>query len=79
MYSGALFPEILELSFYPEIKFCTQCGLQLHVLKTGKRTVVTLNAGTFIAHETYLVCPYDGQVQRSEDLQRLVPYKGIVV
>jgi hypothetical protein len=76
MYSGALFPDILKLSFYPEKKFCTQCGRRLHVLKTGKRTVVTLHAGTFFAHETYLVCPYDGQVQRSEDLQRLVPYKG---
>ena len=38
--------------------------------------VLRLHAGTFIAHETYLVCPYDGQVQRSEDLHRLVPYKG---
>jgi hypothetical protein len=76
MYPGALFPEVLKLSFYPEMKFCPRCSQRLHVLKTSKRTVVTLHAGTFIAHETYLVCPFDGQVQRSEDLQRLVPYKG---
>ncbi len=76
MHSNTLFPEILKLSFYPEMEFCARCGLRLHVLKTGKRTVVTLHTGTFIAHETYLVCPHDGQVHRCEDLQRLVPYKG---
>ncbi len=76
MHPNALFPEISKLLFYPEIKFCTQCGQRLHVLKTGKRTVVTIHTGSFIAHETYLFCPNDGKVHRSEDLQRLVPYKG---
>lgn len=35
-----------------------------------------MNIGTLIAHETYLVCPLDGRVYRSNDLQRLVPRKG---
>lgn len=76
MNPGALFFKVPKLLFYPEVRFCTQCGLRLHVLKTSKRTVVTLNTGPFIAHETVLVCPDDGEVHRCEDLQRLVPYKG---
>jgi hypothetical protein len=35
-----------------------------------------MSTGPFIAHETYLYCPQHGEIQRSEDLQRLVPFKG---
>jgi hypothetical protein len=76
MNPGALFSEVPKLLFYPEVKFCTQCGRRLHVLKSSKRTVVTLNTGPFIAHETVLVCPDDGKIHRCEDLQRLVPKKA---
>ena len=76
MNPKALFDDVPKLRFRPEVTCCTQCSKQLHVLKTGKRTVVTLGTGAFIAHETFLVCPDDGEVHRSEDLQRLVPYKG---
>ena len=41
MNPKTLFPEISEFKFYPEIKFCTQCGIKLNVLKTKKRTVIT--------------------------------------
>jgi len=34
-----------------------------------------MSIGPFIAHETYLHCPLHGKVHRSEDLQRLVPFK----
>jgi hypothetical protein len=71
-----LFETDLKLRFYPEELSCQQCGKRLQVLKTQKRTVVTLGAGKFDAHETSLVCPDDGDVYRSADLQRLVPYKG---
>lgn len=71
-----LFESDLKLRFYPEELSCQQCGKRLHVLKTQTRTVVTLGTGPFIAHETSLVCPDDGDVYRSADLQRLVPYKG---
>jgi len=71
-----LFPEISKFLFNPEIKLCTQCGRRLNVLKTRERTVITINAGPFIAHETILYCPQHGQIHRSKDLQRLVPYKG---
>ena len=76
MNPKTLFPEISEFKFYPEIKFCTQCGIKLNVLKTRKRTVITMSTGLFIAHETYLYCPQHGKTHRSEDLQRLVPFKG---
>jgi hypothetical protein len=66
----------LKLRFYPEELSCQQCGKRLQVLKTQKRTVVTLGTGKFDAHEISLVCPDDGDVYRSADLQRLVPYKG---
>lgn len=72
----ALFETDLTLRFHPEVRYCRQCGRQLHVLKTQERTVVTLGTGSFIAHETLLACPDDGEVYRSADLQRLVPYKG---
>jgi len=35
-----------------------------------------MNTGSFIAHETFLYCPQHGGIHRSEDLQRLVPFKG---
>jgi hypothetical protein len=76
MNPKVLFETAAKLRFYPEVTCCTQCGRHLHVLKTGKRTVVTLGTGPFIAHETWLFCPDDGEVHRSSDLQRLVPYKG---
>ncbi len=75
MNPKTLFGEIPKLMFHPEVEFCAQCGRRLHVLKTGKRTVVTMNTGPFAARETHLVCPGDGEVYRSEDLRRLVPYK----
>lgn len=75
MNPKVLFETAAELRFYPEVTYCTQCGRQLHVLKTGKRIVVTLGTGPFIAHETWLFCPDDGEVHRSSDIQRLVPYK----
>ncbi len=71
-----LFPEISKFYFYPEMKFCTQCDIRLNVLKTRERTVITMSTGPFIAHETFLYCPQHGEIHRSEDLQRLVPFKA---
>lgn len=76
MEPKALFPENSKFLFYPEIKFCAQSGIRLNVLKTRKRTVITMNTGPFIAHETILYCPQHGEIHRSKDLQRLVPFKG---
>ena len=75
MSPKTLFPEISKFLFYPEIKFCTQCDIRLNVLKTRERTVITMNTGPFIAHETILYCPQHEQIHRSKDLQRLVPFK----
>ncbi|MCP4393654.1 MAG: transposase, partial [Alphaproteobacteria bacterium] len=70
-----LFLEKPNLSFYPEVTCCPECGKKLNVLKTCKRSVVTLSTGAFIARETYLYCPDHGNVLKSEDLKRLVPFK----
>ena len=35
-----------------------------------------MSIGSFIAHETYLFCPYHGKIHRPDDLQQLVPFKG---
>ena len=35
-----------------------------------------MNTGPFVAHETFLYCPEHGEPHRSEDLKRLVPFKG---
>lgn len=37
---------------------------------------MTINAGSFIAHETLLHCPEHGEIHRCKDLHRLVPFKG---
>lgn len=71
-----MFPDVSVFLFYPEIKLCTQCAVRLNVLKTSTRTVITINSGTFVAHETYLHCPLHRQIHRSQDLQRLVPFKA---
>jgi len=76
MSPKTLFGEISKFLFYPEMKFCTQCDIRLNVLKTRERTVITMNTGPFIAHESILYCPQHGEIHRSKDLQRLVPFKG---
>jgi hypothetical protein len=76
MSPRTLFPEISKFLFFPEMKFCTQCDIRLNVLKTRERTVINMNTGLFVAHETILYCPQHGEIHRSEDLQRLVPFKG---
>jgi len=76
MSPKTLFLEISKFLFYPEMKFCTECDNKLNVLKTRERTVITMNTGPFIAHETMLYCPQHGEIHRSEDLQRLVPFKS---
>ena len=75
MNPGMLFPEKMKLPFYPEVTLCSKCGKKLNVLKTGKRKVVALSTGAFTAHETYLYCPDHGEIHRSEDLKRMVPFK----
>ena len=75
MNPKTLFPDILELSFVPEIEFCNQCGSKLNVLKTKKRTIVTMSTGSCVCHETYLYCSEHAEIHRSQDLQRLVPFK----
>jgi len=76
MSPKTLFPEILKFYFYPGIKSCTQCDIRLNVLKTSERSVITMNTGSFVAHETFLYCPQHGEIHRSEDLKHLVPFKG---
>jgi len=58
------------------MKFCTQCDIRLNVLKTRERSVITMNTGPFIAHETILYCPQHGEIHRSKNSQHLLPFKG---
>lgn len=71
-----LFPATPELNFRPETESCLQCKTKMNVLKTTKRTVVTMGIGKFVACETHLICPRCGKTSRCEDLRRLVPFKG---
>jgi hypothetical protein len=71
-----LFPAIPEFSFQPELKSCPGCGIGMKVLKTTKRTVITMGVGGFVARETHLHCPHCREISRCEDLRRLVPFKG---
>lgn len=75
MNPKTLFPKIQEFAFRPEIKVCSRCGTKINVLKTEKRTVVTMGTGTFVARETHLHCPHCREIGRSQDLRKLVPFK----
>ena len=67
-----LFPAVPELSFHPEKPTCSRCGNEMNVLKTAKRTAVTMGIGKFVARETHLGCPRCRETVRCEDLRRLV-------
>ena len=75
MSSKTLFPKIHKFRFYPESPLCSRCKSKMNVLKTAKRTVVTIGAGTFVARETQLECPHCWEIGRSRDLRKLVPFK----
>ena len=49
------------------------CSKPLKVLKTKRRSVVTLHIGRFIAAETLAVCTACRRIYRSQELARLVP------
>ena len=58
--------------FGPKEKRCPDCGVQLKVLKTRTRQVVTLHIGPFRARELVLVCDKCRQTFASEELSHLV-------
>jgi len=72
----ALFPKKPTIPFHPEVQACPSCGARLHVQKTRKKTVVTMDIGAFTAKEIILFCPNDQTVSRSEQLRGCVPEKG---
>jgi len=74
--ADVLFPQRPMLHFYPEISDCPGCSSALNVLKTGTKTVVTMDFGAFIAKETTLYCPYGHGRFKSEQLGNLVPKGG---
>jgi len=71
--AGALFTEKPTIVFYPEMERCPDCGSQLAVQKTWKKTVVTMDMGAFYAKETVLQCPHDHALFPSSQLRSLVP------
>jgi ribosomal protein S20 len=76
MSSKKLFPATPKLHFRPETQLCPRCANTMVVLKTSERTVVTMGIGKFVASETHLSCKRCRKTRRSEDLRRLVPFKG---
>ena len=67
-----------EVEFIAEAQRCDVCDHPLAVLKSRRRRVVTLEAGTFVAKEVLKYCPGDGShpVIGSSVLARLVkPYQ----
>jgi len=72
---GNLFRKNVKIHFKPEIGFCPICHRRLKVMKTDKRTIVTLHIGKFKAHITFLTCYDCGSktVYVSKELKELVP------
>ncbi len=75
---GHLLAFPFTIHFRPQTKCGPDCGRLLTVLKTiPDRTLYTLHAGAFNAHETVLGCkPCGNQAYRAEELKRLVPERG---
>ena len=65
------------IRFYPNTSKCPYCGQKLSVHKTQTKTAVSINIGTFKAHETLLVCKscHNERIYSSEDLLRLIPHR----
>ncbi len=53
-------------------KYCPNCHTNLRVYRTGRRHVITTN-GEFIAIHRIKICPVDGRIFRSADLDEIVP------
>jgi len=68
-----LFDKIPTIRCMPKEKIC--CGSPLNVLKTRKRTVVTMGFGTFETHETVYHCKTCYLKYYSEELKELIPYQ----
>ncbi len=75
MRARALFPHRPTIHFHPETEQCSQCGSQLHVVKTWEKTIVTMDIGAFKAKEIVFQCPNDQTIFRSSQLRSLAPYK----
>jgi len=75
MSPAHLFPNETKIYFKPETYFCPTCHRRLKVMKTNKRTIVTLHIGRFKAHITFLTCYDCGNktVYVSKELKELVP------
>jgi hypothetical protein len=72
MCCGSLFAAPPIIMFRPKDDCCPDCGVQLKVLKTRTRQVVTLHIGQFRARELVLVCDKCRRTFASEELSHLV-------
>jgi hypothetical protein len=68
-----LFDKAPTLCFYPEDKAAVEGDLK--VLKSRKKTLVTLDIGPFRAVERILVNPTDGRIYHSQQLRLLAPQR----
>jgi hypothetical protein len=68
-----MFQDKPTIYFYPQDNGCRQGDLK--VLKSRKKTVVTLDIGPFCAKETILIDSSDGTVYHSQQLRSLTPYR----
>ena len=70
---ASLFPTIRTITFWPESRTCSQCGVWINVLNTTTKPAATLAIGQFLAREYHYYCPRCGFVVGSEELRGLVP------
>lgn len=68
-----LFVNFPTIDFYPAVTSCPHCHTKMNVLKTRKRTMVTLAIGPFEIRETILQCPNDKLIYHSEQFRELFP------
>ncbi len=70
-----LFSQRPRLHFFPTTTRC-QCGADLLLLKTQRKTLATLAIGQFEALETQRYCRRCDDIYRSEELRSLTPHRG---
>jgi hypothetical protein len=68
--------QLPQVNFIAEARQCKCCGGSLHVQKSKKRIVFTIETGPIMAREIRKVCSMDSShpVETSESLLQLVPF-----
>jgi len=76
MGAYCLFPQRPTLYFYPDEHQCDCCASEMHIHKTTRKIVTTLDIGEFQAVEIQRKCTACQTIYRAKELRALTPHRG---